>query len=137
MQCGPDVVETESQHEYYPVERSTQTESADLGAENMCPSDGASTRDTTNRMSVKQNAQQRKAENSKVECASCGVAFCDMILYRIHRGIHETGNPYKCNRCGLQLDDKYDFLGHITWDKHDRKKVSNLVKMLSVLLVIG
>ncbi|UYV76659.1 hypothetical protein LAZ67_14001624 [Cordylochernes scorpioides] len=46
-------------------------------------------------------------------CPYCGIIFPDRTLYFLHRSLHTDASPWKCNLCGRQCQDKYDFNAHI------------------------
>uniref|UniRef100_A0A0A9VX07 Zinc finger protein 710 n=1 Tax=Lygus hesperus TaxID=30085 RepID=A0A0A9VX07_LYGHE len=51
-------------------------------------------------------------------CGHCGIRFPDRTLYFLHKGCHAEGNPWKCNICGEQTSNVYDFNCHLLSSKH-------------------
>ncbi|BET01748.1 Zinc finger protein [Nesidiocoris tenuis] len=51
-------------------------------------------------------------------CGHCGIRFPDRTLYFLHKGCHAEGNPWKCNICGVQTNNVYDFNCHLLSSKH-------------------
>ena len=51
-------------------------------------------------------------------CKFCEIAFMDSIMYTIHMGYHGFQNPYKCNMCGEELEDRVGFFLHIGRNAH-------------------
>ena len=51
-------------------------------------------------------------------CKFCQIAFMDSIMYTIHMGYHGFQNPYKCNMCGEELEDRVGFFLHIGRNAH-------------------
>ena len=52
-------------------------------------------------------------------CKYCDLAFMDSIMYTIHMGYHGFQDPFKCNICGDQTDDKVSFFLHIARKPHN------------------
>lgn len=51
-------------------------------------------------------------------CGHCKIRFPDRTLYFLHKGCHAEGNPWKCNICGEQTSNVYDFNSHLLSSKH-------------------
>ncbi|XP_014259291.1 zinc finger protein 568-like [Cimex lectularius] len=51
-------------------------------------------------------------------CGHCGIRFPDRTLYFLHKGCHAEGNPWKCNICGEQTRNVYDFNSHLLSKNH-------------------
>ncbi|BFG05153.1 uncharacterized protein DMAD_03954 [Drosophila madeirensis] len=51
-------------------------------------------------------------------CHFCGIEFPDETLYFLHKGCHCESNPWKCNICGEQLNNVYDFNAHLLSKSH-------------------
>lgn len=51
-------------------------------------------------------------------CKFCEIAFMDSIMFTIHMGYHGFQNPYKCNMCGEEMDDRVGFFLHIARKAH-------------------
>ncbi|XP_073998354.1 uncharacterized protein isoform X1 [Rhodnius prolixus] len=51
-------------------------------------------------------------------CRHCGIHFPDRTLYFMHKGCHAEGNPWKCNICGEQCSNVYDFNSHLLSKNH-------------------
>ena len=47
-------------------------------------------------------------------CHFCQVAFSLTEMYALHKKLHAPDNPFKCNFCGLQLNNNIEFYKHIT-----------------------
>ena len=46
-------------------------------------------------------------------CPHCSITFPNQALYFIHKGAHSDSNPWRCNGCGHQASDMYDFNSHL------------------------
>lgn len=57
-----------------------------------------------------------KSEN--FNCQYCNIAFGDVVLYTMHMGYHGYKDPFKCNMCGEQCNDKVSFFLHIARTPH-------------------
>ncbi|XP_063308106.1 DNA-binding protein Ikaros isoform X3 [Pelobates fuscus] len=58
-------------------------------------------------------------ESIKVhKCEHCRVLFLDHVMYTIHMGCHGFRDPFECNMCGYQSQDRYEFSSHITRGEH-------------------
>ncbi|XP_063223992.1 zinc finger protein ztf-16 isoform X2 [Bacillus rossius redtenbacheri] len=53
-----------------------------------------------------------------LQCAFCGIAFPDQTLYFLHKGCHSDSNPWKCNICGEQCSNVYEFNSHLLSKTH-------------------
>ncbi|XP_069442679.1 DNA-binding protein Ikaros isoform X13 [Ovis canadensis] len=51
-------------------------------------------------------------------CEHCRVLFLDHVMYTIHMGCHGFRDPFECNMCGYQSQDRYEFSSHITRGEH-------------------
>nr|XP_046257787.1 DNA-binding protein Ikaros isoform X3 [Scatophagus argus] len=51
-------------------------------------------------------------------CEHCRVLFLDHVMYTIHMGCHGFRDPFECNLCGHQSQDRYEFSSHITRGEH-------------------
>lgn len=51
-------------------------------------------------------------------CHFCGIEFPDETLYFLHKGCHCESNPWKCNICGEQLNNVYEFNSHLLSKSH-------------------
>ncbi|XP_064543237.1 protein sister of odd and bowel isoform X2 [Drosophila montana] len=51
-------------------------------------------------------------------CHFCGIEFPDETLYFLHKGCHCESNPWKCNICGEQLNNVYEFNAHLLSKSH-------------------
>ncbi|KAM4687273.1 DNA-binding protein Ikaros isoform 2-T2 [Discoglossus pictus] len=52
------------------------------------------------------------------KCEHCRVIFLDHVMYTIHMGSHGFRDPFECNMCGYQSQDRYEFSSHITRGEH-------------------
>lgn len=53
-----------------------------------------------------------------LQCSFCGITFPDQTLYFLHKGCHSETNPWKCNICGEQCSNVYDFNSHLLSKNH-------------------
>lgn len=53
-----------------------------------------------------------------LHCAYCGIGFPDQTLYFLHKGCHSDANPWKCNICGEQCSNVYEFNSHLLSKSH-------------------
>ena len=60
-----------------------------------------------------------QAAPSTYRCAHCDLAFGDCIMYTMHMGYHGYSDPFKCNMCGYQSNDRVDFFLHIARVAHE------------------
>ncbi|XP_046995354.1 zinc finger protein sdz-12 [Schistocerca americana] len=56
--------------------------------------------------------------SSALQCVFCGIAFPDQTLYFLHKGCHSDSNPWKCNICGEQCSNVYEFNSHLLSKTH-------------------
>ncbi|KAL1115960.1 hypothetical protein AAG570_005455 [Ranatra chinensis] len=54
----------------------------------------------------------------RLNCVFCGIGFPDQTLYFLHKGCHSESNPWKCNICGEQCCNVYDFNSHLLSKTH-------------------
>ncbi|KAL3265375.1 hypothetical protein HHI36_009582 [Cryptolaemus montrouzieri] len=55
---------------------------------------------------------------SGLQCIFCGIGFPDQTLYFLHKGCHSDANPWKCNICGEQCCNVYEFNSHLLSKSH-------------------
>ncbi|CAG9858373.1 unnamed protein product [Phyllotreta striolata] len=53
-----------------------------------------------------------------LQCIFCGIGFPDQTLYFLHKGCHSDANPWKCNICGEQCCNVYEFNSHLLSKSH-------------------
>lgn len=58
------------------------------------------------------------AKKNKYNCPYCEIDFKEEILYTIHMGYHGFNNPFTCNKCGEEYNDKINFFLHIGRKAH-------------------
>jgi hypothetical protein len=46
-------------------------------------------------------------------CTHCNIVYPNQTLYFLHKGFHSDTNPWRCNSCGHQSADLYDFNTHL------------------------
>lgn len=51
-------------------------------------------------------------------CTFCSITFPDSTLYFLHKGCHCDSNPWKCNICGEQCCNVYEFNSHLLSKSH-------------------
>ncbi|KAH8308869.1 hypothetical protein KR059_002557 [Drosophila kikkawai] len=51
-------------------------------------------------------------------CHFCGIEFPDETLYFLHKGCHCESNPWRCNICGEQMNNVYEFNAHLLSKSH-------------------
>lgn len=54
----------------------------------------------------------------RYSCPYCDISFTDCIMYTMHMGYHGYQNPFKCNMCGDESNDKVSFFLHIARAPH-------------------
>lgn len=54
-----------------------------------------------------------KEHKSMHTCTHCNIVYPNQTLYFLHKGFHSEGNPWRCNSCGHQSEDLYDFNTHL------------------------
>ncbi|XP_044253914.1 zinc finger protein ztf-16 [Tribolium madens] len=59
-----------------------------------------------------------KRSLSSLQCIFCGIGFPDQTLYFLHKGCHSDANPWKCNICGEQCCNVYEFNSHLLSKSH-------------------
>ena len=52
------------------------------------------------------------------QCNYCDIAFKDVVMYTMHMGYHGYQDPFTCNMCGQQTNDKLAFFLHIARSSH-------------------
>ncbi|XP_060531263.1 zinc finger protein ztf-16 isoform X2 [Cylas formicarius] len=57
-------------------------------------------------------------QRSGLQCIFCGIGFPDQTLYFLHKGCHSDANPWKCNICGEQCCNVYEFNSHLLSKSH-------------------
>ncbi|KPJ00953.1 PREDICTED: DNA-binding protein Ikaros isoform X1 [Papilio xuthus] len=55
---------------------------------------------------------------SSLVCSFCSITFPDSTLYFLHKGCHCDSNPWKCNICGEQCCNVYEFNSHLLSKSH-------------------
>ncbi|CAG9563278.1 unnamed protein product [Danaus chrysippus] len=55
---------------------------------------------------------------SSLVCSFCCITFPDSTLYFLHKGCHCDANPWKCNICGEQCCNVYEFNSHLLSKSH-------------------
>lgn len=58
------------------------------------------------------------AFKKSLQCSFCGISFPDQTLYFLHKGCHSETNPWKCNICGEQCSNVYEFNSHLLSKNH-------------------
>ncbi|KAG7201092.1 hypothetical protein KM043_017634 [Ampulex compressa] len=53
-----------------------------------------------------------------LQCTHCRITFPDQTLYFLHKGCHSESNPWKCNICGEQCCNLYQFNSHLLSKSH-------------------
>lgn len=53
-----------------------------------------------------------------LRCLFCNIEFPDQTLYFLHKGCHSESNAWKCNICGEQLNNVYEFNSHLLSKSH-------------------
>lgn len=56
--------------------------------------------------------------NNNLQCSHCKITFPDQTLYFLHKGCHSESNPWKCNICGEQCCNLYQFNSHLLSKSH-------------------
>lgn len=59
-----------------------------------------------------------KRSLNNLQCIFCGIGFPDQTLYFLHKGCHSDANPWKCNICGEQCCNVYEFNSHLLSKSH-------------------
>lgn len=59
-----------------------------------------------------------KRQVGALQCVFCGIGFPDQTLYFLHKGCHSDANPWKCNICGEQCCNVYEFNSHLLSKSH-------------------
>ena len=52
-------------------------------------------------------------QKRQFECHHCNISYPNQTLYFLHKGFHSDANPWRCNGCGYQASDLYDFNSHL------------------------
>ena len=50
---------------------------------------------------------------ARYTCTHCNISYPNQTLYLLHKGFHSDSNPWRCNGCGHQASDLYDFNSHL------------------------
>lgn len=64
------------------------------------------------------NLWKYMAFKKSLQCSFCGISFPDQTLYFLHKGCHSETNPWKCNICGEQCSNVYEFNSHLLSKNH-------------------
>jgi hypothetical protein len=56
---------------------------------------------------------QATAALHRYTCSHCNIVYPNQTLYFLHKGFHSDSNPWRCNSCGHQSADLYDFNTHL------------------------
>lgn len=70
---------------------------------------------------VNEDKEEETINNNKnvdFNCQYCDIAFGDIVLYTMHMGYHGYKDPFTCNMCGEQCNDKVSFFLHIARTSH-------------------
>ena len=65
------------------------------------------------------NIDEDSLKMNKFECCHCGIMFQDCIMYTVHMGYHGYSDPFKCNMCGHEAENRFQFFLHIARAAHD------------------
>ncbi|XP_044731118.1 zinc finger protein ztf-16 isoform X2 [Chrysoperla carnea] len=99
------------------------------GSNNDHPSSNTATTTTTNGI-ITSTGPEHPSDSSTVwrflskrglnglNCTYCGIGFPDQTLYFLHKGCHSDANPWKCNICGEQCSNVYEFNSHLLSKSH-------------------
>jgi len=60
-----------------------------------------------------QQSQSQSPPAAKFICSHCNIVYPNQTLYFLHKGFHSESNPWRCNGCGHQSADLYDFNTHL------------------------
>ena len=52
------------------------------------------------------------------ECKHCQIIFMDYVMFTVHMGCHGFDNPFRCNVCGADCEDKLQFACHFARGQH-------------------
>ncbi len=61
---------------------------------------------------------EAKALSGSHVCKFCEIAFMDSVMFTIHMGYHGFSNPFKCNMCGDEFEDRVGFFLHMARKAH-------------------
>lgn len=91
--------------------------------ENEATEDGTTTMfDNVETVEEQPNAggEDAKVDTNKENfaCQFCEINFGDPVLYTMHMGYHGFKNPFACNMCGEECNDKVGFFLHIARTQH-------------------
>lgn len=64
------------------------------------------------------NNNNNNNKSGNLMCQYCNISFGDMVLYTMHMGYHGYKNPFTCNMCGEECNDKVSFFLHIARTPH-------------------
>ncbi|XP_064485585.1 protein hunchback-like [Ornithodoros turicata] len=108
-------------------ETSTEAEVAsEVGSGTTSPAAPAALQQTTPERGVVQVQDAGKPDNSsdstaqeiEYRCAYCDIVFKHCVMYTVHMGYHGYHDPFTCNMCGQQSEDKVAFFLHIARAAH-------------------
>ncbi|KAL0268175.1 UNVERIFIED_CONTAM: hypothetical protein PYX00_010219 [Menopon gallinae] len=68
---------------------------------------------------ARKNLQRHMLSLQNLQCVFCGIWFPDQTLYFLHKGCHCESNPWKCNICGEQCGNVYQFNSHLLSNTHE------------------
>lgn len=64
------------------------------------------------------SSSRQESRTSGMQCTHCKITFPDQTLYFLHKGCHSESNPWKCNICGEQCCNLYQFNSHLLSKSH-------------------
>ncbi|KAK6630249.1 hypothetical protein RUM43_014948 [Polyplax serrata] len=67
---------------------------------------------------ARKDFQRHMLSLQNLQCVFCGILFPDQTLYFLHKGCHCESNPWKCNICGEQCGNVYQFNSHLLSNTH-------------------
>lgn len=80
--------------------------------------DGQANQVENERIPEKRLGISHEKRKERYSCPYCDISFTDCIMYTMHMGYHGYQNPFKCNMCGAESNDKVSFFLHIARAPH-------------------
>ncbi|XP_044743933.1 protein hunchback [Chrysoperla carnea] len=67
---------------------------------------------------VEKKQEEEIKKDATFNCQYCDIVFKDVVMYTMHMGYHGWKDPFTCNMCGEETEDKVAFFLHIARTSH-------------------
>ncbi|KAI8440438.1 hypothetical protein MSG28_001743 [Choristoneura fumiferana] len=108
-----------------PIKQEPNTQEESGGGESQGEANGGDKRGVSSSLSslikggvITSTHGEAAAAPASLVCSFCAITFPDSTLYFLHKGCHCDSNPWKCNICGEQCCNVYEFNSHLLSKSH-------------------